>query len=104
MKKHLVHSGLLAVILCAVFGCSISTAQRLNRLDLGMSQAQVKKILGDNYIAKASMTDTNGSRLQLWEYTDPKTQDDFRVYFKDGQLAQWGPKGNQDFPVLTLPK
>ncbi len=104
MKKNLVLLGLLAMILCAGFGCSTPMDQKLNKLDLGMSQAQVKKILGNNYIAKASMTDTNGSRLQLWEYTDKKTQDTYRVYFKDGQLAQWGTRGSLDFPALTLPK
>ena len=104
MKKQILLHGLLAMVLCAGFGCSTSTAQRLNRLDLGMSQPQVKKILGDDYIAEASMTDTNGSRLQMWEYTDKKTQDTYRVYFKDGQLAQWGTRSSLDFPVLTLPK
>jgi len=104
MKKYLVLPGLLAMVLCASYGCSTSTAQKLNRLDLGMSQAQVKKILGNDYIAKASMTDTNGARLQMWEYTDKKTQDAYRVYFKDGQLAEWGSRGSLDFPVLTLPK
>lgn len=104
MKKHLILPGLLAMVLCAGFGCSTSTAQKLNRLDLGMSQAQVKKILGNDYIAKASMTDTNGARLQMWEYTDKKTQDSYRVYFKDGQLAEWGTRGSLDFPTLTLPK
>ena len=104
MKKYLVLPGLLAMVLCTNYGCSTSTAQKLNRLDLGMSQAQVKKILGNDYIAKASMTDTNGARLQMWEYTDKKTQDAYRVYFKDGQLAEWGSRGSLDFPVLTLPK
>jgi hypothetical protein len=54
MKLLFIPAVALAVILCAGVGCSTSTAQRLNQLDLGMSQAQVKKILGDNYIAKAS--------------------------------------------------
>jgi hypothetical protein len=104
MKRQLILPGLLAMVLCAGLGCSTSTAQRLNRLDLGMSQGQVKKILGDDYIAGASMTDTNGSRLQMWEYTDKKTQETYRVYFKDGQLAQWGTRSDLDFPVLNLPK
>jgi hypothetical protein len=104
MKKQFVHFALLAMVLCASFGCSTSTAQKLNRLDLGMSQAQVKKILGDDYIAKASTTDNSGARLQMWEYTDKKTQEAYRVYFKDGQLAQWGTRGSLDFPTLNLPK
>jgi hypothetical protein len=104
MKKHLLLFGLLTVTLCAILGCATSVAHRLNRLELGMSQAQVKNVLGDDYIAKASATDTNGSRLQMWEYTDKETKEPYRVYFKDGQLAQWGQNGRLDFPELNLPK
>ena len=104
MKKHLVHSGLLALLLCAGFGCSTTTAHKLNQLELGMSQTHVKRILGDNYIAGASTTDANGSRLQLWEYTDKKTDETYRLYFKDGMLAQWGSPNNMAFPALNLPK
>jgi hypothetical protein len=104
MKLLFIPAVALAVILGASFGCSTPTAQRLNQLDLGMSQAQVKKILGDNYIAKASKTDASGAHLQLWEYTDKKTGEAYRVYFKDGQLAQWGTQGKLDFPELNLPK
>ena len=103
-QKNLVPASLLALVLCANFGCSTSTTLKLNRLDLGMSQTQVKKILGNDYIAKASTTDSNGARLQLWEYTDKTTGDTYRVYFKDGQLAQWGTKSNPEFPPLNLPK
>jgi hypothetical protein len=102
--KYLVLSGLLVLILCVSFGCSSSMSQKLNRLDLGMSPAQVKKVLGNDYIAKASTTDTNGLRLQMWEYTDKKTQDAYDIYFKDGVLALWGPRGRVDFPQLNLPK
>jgi hypothetical protein len=104
MKKHLLHLTLLAMVLCANFGCTTTTtAQKLNQLNLGMSQTDVTKILGDNYIVGAAMTDTNGARLQMWDYTDKKTQDEYRLYFKDGQLAQWGKKGATDFPMLNLP-
>lgn len=103
MKKHLIYCGLLAVVLSVASGCSTSTAQKLNRLNLGMSPAQVRNVLGNNYVAAASMTDANGSRLQLWEYTDKKTQEVYRVYFKDDELARWG-TGRMDFPELNLPK
>ena len=104
MKKYLVLSGLLALVLCAGFGCSTTISKRLNRLDLGMAQTQVKRILGDNYIAEASMTDANGARLELWEYTDKKTGEAYRIYFKDGRLAQWGSRDSLEFPALNLPK
>lgn len=103
MKKHLVRLALVAMVLCASFGCSTTTAQKLNELNLGMSQDDVKSILGDNYVVGAATTDTNGARLQMWDYTDKKTQAEYRLYFKDGKLAQWGKKGDTDFPTLTLP-
>ena len=104
MKKILISFGVMTLILFVVIGCSTTTGEKLNRLELGMSQAQVRNILGNNYIARASKTDTNGSRLEMWEYTEKKTKEVYRVYFKDAQLAQWGQRGNLDFPDLNLPK
>jgi hypothetical protein len=103
MKKHLLRVTLVAMVLCASFGCSTTTAQKLNELNLGMSQADVASILGDDYAVQAATIDTNGARLQMWEYTDKKSQAEYRLYFKDGKLAQWGKKGATDFPTLTLP-
>jgi hypothetical protein len=103
MKKLLVRFGTLAVALLVIAGCSTPLARKMNRLDLGMTGPQVKKILGDDFIVKAAKTTTNGSTLQLWEYTDKKTQATFQLYFKDSQLAQWGSRGQLEFPELTLP-
>jgi hypothetical protein len=107
MKKHLIRLGFLALVICAGFGCSTTLTQQLNHLSLGMTQEQVKDILGDEYITTASTTDTSGAHLQLWEYTDSsdrKNEHVYCVYFKDGKLAQWGEKGKVDFPVLNTPK
>ena len=104
MKTKHILSGILAVLFTVVVGCSTPTSQLLNQLELGMTQAQVKKILGNDYIAKASKTDANGALLQLWEYRDKKTEEAYRIYFKDGQIAQWGTQGKMDFPDLILPK
>jgi hypothetical protein len=94
----------LAFMLIFGEGCSTSMSKRLNRLELGMTPAQAKKILGDDYVVKASRTDANGSTLQLWEYRDRKTEEAYNIYFKDGFLAQWGIPAKQDFPELNLPK
>ena len=96
---------MLAVLSFTILaGCSTPIAKRLNRLELGMTQAQAKKILGDDYAVKASRTDANGSTLQLWEYRDAKTEEAYAIYFKDGLLAQWGTPAKMDFPELILPK
>jgi uncharacterized protein YcfL len=104
MKKHLLRFTLLALVFCGNFGCSsTTTAQKLNGLNLGMPQADVAAILGADYIVEASMMDTNGASLQMWSYADEKTKDEYRFYFKDGRLAQWGKKGATEFPTLNLP-
>ena len=93
----------LILTLVAGVGCS-SFSKRLNRLELGMTTAQTKKILGDNYVVKASRTDASGATLQMWEFRDKKTEEAYSIYFKDGFLAQWGLPARQDFPELNLPK
>lgn len=95
--------GLLLLALLGA-GCSTPISKRLNRLELGMTQAQAKKILGDEYIVKASRTDANGAMLQMWEFRDKKTEEAYSLYFKDGFLAQWGAPARMDFPELNLPK
>jgi hypothetical protein len=104
MKKPLLHCCFAAFLLRASFGCSTSTAKRLNQLEVGMPETKVKKILGDDYIAKASMTDSTGVPLQLWVYTDKNSKTEYHVYFKDSKLAQWGTQDKLDFPALNLPK
>jgi hypothetical protein len=101
--RFLFGSALLSVLLLAA-GCSTPLGKRLNRLELGMSQAQVKKILGDDYVVKASRVDAKGSTLHLWEYRDQKTEESYSIYFKDGVLAQWGTPAKLDFPELFLPR
>lgn len=95
---------ILALALLSGAGCASSFAKRLNRLELGMTTAQTKKILGDNYVVKASRTDSSGATLQMWEFRDKKTEEAYSIYFKDGFLAQWGIPARQDFPELNLPK
>lgn len=91
-------------MLMLAVGCSSSFSKRLNRLELGMTQPQAKKILGDEYVVKASRIDTNGSTLQMWQFRDEKAKESYNLYFKDGILAQWGLPTKQDFPELILPK
>ena len=104
MKTKLLRKIALTAVVVILAGCSTPTSKRLNQLELGMTPTQVKKILRDAYIAKASKADAAGSMLQLWEYRDQKTGEAYRIYFKDGLLAQWGTQGMQDFPDLNVPK
>ncbi|MGC3956844.1 MAG: hypothetical protein QM813_02420 [Verrucomicrobiota bacterium] len=91
-------------LLLLIVGCSTPVSKRLNRLELGMTQPQVKRILGDDYVVKASRIDAQGAALQLWEFRDKKTEESYCIYFKDGLLAQWGTPAKLDFPELILPR
>ncbi len=104
MKTKYILTAAFAILFTAVVGCSTPIGKRLNRLELGMTQAQAKKILGDEYTVKAARTDANGATLLLWEYRDTKTEESYAIYFKDGLLAQWGTPAKLDFPELNLPK
>lgn len=104
MKTRILYCYCLVSLILIGAGCSTPLAKKFNRLELGMTQAQVKKILGDDYIVKASKTDARGSTLQLWEFRDKKTEENYCIYFKDGLLAQWGTPAKLDFPELNLPK
>lgn len=101
--RKIISASALVLTLITGAGCA-SFSKRLNRLELGMTTAQTKKILGDNYIVKASRTDASGATLQMWEFRDKKTEEAYSIYFKDGFLAQWGLPSRQDFPELNLPK
>jgi hypothetical protein len=104
MKTVRLCCGCLLVLLLSGSGCSTPIAKRLNRLELGMTQVQVKKILGDDYVVKAARTDATGATLHLWEFRDKKTEESYAIYFKDGLLAQWGTPAKLDFPELNLPR
>jgi hypothetical protein len=85
-------------------GCSTPMAKKLNRLEIGMNQAQVKKILGADYVVKASKLDADGAALQLWDFHDEDKAETYSLYFKDGILAQWGTPAKMAFAELNLPK
>ena len=104
MNLRILRSSSLILLLSVAAGCSTPIHKKLNRLELGMTQAQTKKILGDEYIVKASRTDASGANLQLWEFRDKKTEEAYSLYFKDGLLAQWGTPAKMDFPELNMPK
>lgn len=102
---------LLSVVACCVVffaivgtGCSTPMAKKLNRLEIGMNQAQVKRILGDDYVVKASRLDAEGATLQLWDFHDEDKAETYSLYFKDGVLAQWGTPAKMAFPDLNMPK
>ena len=108
MKQHQTFPrfGSYGLLLLALLGagCATPVSKRLYSLQLGMSQAQANKILGEEYVFKASRTDANGAMLQMWESRDKKTEEAYSLYFKDGFLAQWGAPARMDFPELNLPK
>lgn len=83
------HLLLLAGLGLTFAGCA-SFQQRLNRLDIGMSQAQVERILGRDYVSKAARVDADGSRVRLLEFNDRKANQVFWVFLRNERVVQWG--------------
>ncbi len=88
MKRalSLVLFGVVAVFLAA---CSTMT-ENTQKLQLGMSTAQVKDVLGGDYTVKASKYAPDGQPMQVWEFKDQETHDTYWIYFKADRLVQWG--------------
>jgi hypothetical protein len=79
----------LMVVAFVFVSCSAPITQRSQKLQQGMTQAQVKQILGTDYVVKATKPNAEGKTISLWEYMDGKGNI-YDLYFKDDSLVQWG--------------
>ncbi len=88
------------VLLC---GCA-SFGDRVNRLDLGMSQRQVERILGTDFQVKAARTEADRSETRLLEFTDRRSNDVIWVFIRNNRVIQYGtPESLRKFPALLEP-
>ncbi|WP_157895258.1 hypothetical protein [Verrucomicrobium sp. GAS474] len=83
------HSILLLAIAVVFASCSTPITKRSQKLQQGMTQAQVKQVLGSDYIVKATKPNSEGKTISLWEYMDGNGNI-YDLYFKDDSLVQWG--------------
>lgn len=96
---------LLSILFCgalafALAACS-TMSENTQKLQLGMSTAQVKDILGGDYSTRASKYAADGQPVVVWEFKDPSTHDTYWAYFKGDRLVQWGtPEAIKGMPEL----
>ncbi len=79
----------LAVVALALVSCAAPITQRSQKLQQGMTQAQVKRLLGNDYVVKATRPNSEGKVIALWEFMD-NAGNIYDLYFKDDSLVQWG--------------
>ena len=81
-------AALISLLLLALTACS-SMDSRTRKLQLGMSRAQVVKILGSDYTVAGAKKDGEGSALEVLRFGEKKDPGLF-LYFNNDQLVQWG--------------
>lgn len=89
----------LAVLLA---GCT-TPSSRVVGMSLGMSQDEVREVMGAPFAVRASKVYEGGSTAEVWEYVPPvfsraafsdKYDRTYWVYFENGQVVQWGEPGD----------
>ncbi|RKY37015.1 MAG: hypothetical protein DRP78_02175 [Candidatus Omnitrophota bacterium] len=93
-------------LLFAVFiiaGCA-TVGNGVNRLSINMHKNEVRALLGNNFVAKASKVDTEGNVLDLWEFTNETTHTTYQIFFLNDKVSQWGTREDlKKFPELHSP-
>lgn len=79
---------LTALLILTLSACS-SMDSRTRKLQLGMSRAQVVKLLGSDYTVAGAKKDADGSALEVLRFGEKKDPGLF-LYFNNDQLVQWG--------------
>lgn len=93
--RLLLLSGMAVIFLSA---CA-SYDKRVNRLELGMTQPQVERLLGNDFTNKAARVEADGTQTRLLEFTHPRTNRTTWVFFRNGRVVQWGsPDSLRTFP------
>ncbi|MEO0795028.1 MAG: hypothetical protein AAFX93_07700 [Verrucomicrobiota bacterium] len=83
---------LITLTIALLAGCS-SFSDRIQDLDFGMTEGQVRDELGSDYQVVASSINKEGQKVAGWKYQDSEKDPAYMVYFVDGKLAQWGEAG-----------
>jgi hypothetical protein len=89
---------LVSISMALLVGCA-SYEKRVNRLELGMNQAQVERLLGSNFTNKAARVEADGTQTRLLEFTHPRQSRTIWVFFRNERVVQWGsPESLRHFP------
>jgi outer membrane protein assembly factor BamE (lipoprotein component of BamABCDE complex) len=91
----------LMVVLLA--GCATTPSTKIVNLALGMTQDEVKQVMGTPFAVRASKMYDGGGSAQVWEYIPPvfsraafsdKYDKTYWVYLENGKVVQWGEPGD----------
>ncbi len=69
-------------------GCA-STESQAQKLQLGMTLADVTKLLGSDYTTVGARTEADGTPVSVIKY-EIKRKEPLFLYFRKDQLVQWG--------------
>ena len=94
----------VGVCLFLVVGCvtTQNTADKLMKLNLGMTKSQVVSAIGKPTAARGSIVNKHGQVIEVWEYRLYRSRQDaffdfptyYWLYFYDGKLVSWGQAGD----------
>ncbi len=71
--------------------------KKVERLQLGMSPAEVRDEIGRPYSIRSAKLFENEETTMIWEYWPPflsGNQSKIHVYFENGVMVQWGQPGD----------
>lgn len=97
----------ITILLTALFltACSSSMQSKMQDLSFGMTQDQVRDVLGSDYEVVAASMNKEGKPVQGWKYQNSDKDPAYMVYFVNGKLAQWGNAAAlQSIPDLGEPQ
>ena len=97
MKKfRILLVGLCILTVFSQTGCALfcTSVKRLQDLEIGMTKAQVKQVIGEPSLARGAIKNKDGQLIEVWTYNlarpgciRPQT---YLLRFQDSKLAQWG--------------
>jgi hypothetical protein len=103
MSKRIISFFVIIIFALGLTGCG-SISQKVNRLSISMHKDEVRSLIGNNFVAKASKVDPKGNVLDLWEITDTKTKSTYQIFFLNDKVSQWGKREDLNaFPELHSP-
>ncbi|MFH1062710.1 MAG: hypothetical protein V1747_07510 [Candidatus Omnitrophota bacterium] len=103
MRNKIFSYFVIITLALSLAGCA-GVGQKINRLSISMQKDEVRSLIGNTFVAKASKVDATGNVLEMWEVTDPKTKATYQIFFLNDKVSQWGKSEDlKAFPELHAP-
>lgn len=88
---------LISGVLLGAVGCSSIPAKKISGVELGMTPSEVKDVMGEPTMVRASKVYDDGQTGTVWEYSpawfefNPRG---FWITFRNERVVQWGEPGD----------